>query len=168
MKPAARRMMLTVAAWGCLWAVAEATSPDRTVERELGTLVRIVREWSQRGLPDEDAFFKALVGVAPPADQRRALSVLDRLTGSAFERRFYFGPAGARPGHGAATSSLAVTSSGGWGRALAFCADTTPLVCVRRDGFEPRVKAGRCADPRCEVFARGEQVQQADELFSQR
>jgi hypothetical protein len=58
-----------------------------------------------------------------------------------------------------------VTSLKGWGSLVTFCADTTLLVCVRRDGFEPRVREGKYDDPRCEVFARGDEVREAAAAF---
>ena len=158
-------LALTIALMACFGAVASATSPDRTLEFELGTLVGIVTQWTQRGFQDEEAFFNALPELMPvPLRRGGQPSLLLRLVGG-FERRFHFGPPVSQGGAGLRRRAFAVTAFGAWGREIAFCADTTPLVCARRDGFEPRVRAGRCDDPRCEVFARGEQVPQAAHLF---
>lgn len=164
-KSKARRTSLALAWLACCCAVAEATSPDRSVPRELQVLVGAVTLWTQRGLEDEAAFFDALFEIIPASREQYRISLRDRLDGSAFQRRFYFGPRASRQGVKPQVRSFAVTASGGWGRVMAFCADTTPVVCVRRDGFEPHVSAGRCDDPRCEVFARGEQLPQASALF---
>lgn len=152
MKPkGSRTIALMMALVGCGSAVVLATSPDRTLEFELGTLVGIVHQVTQRGLQDEDEFFSALVELVPAhPGERGGLSLLRRLD-AGFQRRFYFGPPVAQGSPGAGRRAFAVTASGAWGRKIAFCVDsTTPRVCVRRDGFTPRVRAGRCDDPRCE------------------
>jgi hypothetical protein len=44
---------------------------------------------------------------------------------------------------------------------LRVCADNAPSACVRFDGIEPRVRAGRCDDPRCERVELEETPRQA-------
>ena len=170
MKRTLRRVSLVVAGAVCWGAVAHATSPDRSVEMALAALATVVTAWTERGFQDEETFFRALTEITPSSRPEKQRSALNRMTGiSGFEQRFYFGPAAAQ-GAGAKARAFAATATSPMlsGRELAFCADTTPLVCVRRDGVEPRVKAGRCEDPRCEVFARDGQVRDAPNLFSAR
>jgi len=158
---------LAVALAVCWGSLAQASRPDLSVEEELDTLSRLMRQVMQRGFQDEEAFFRALADgeLIMASAPREPTSVLQRMTGP-FERRFYFGPPGSA--RAAKAAAFAVTATGDIFHNLAFCADTTPLVCVRRDGFEPRTSAGKCADPLCEVFARGDQVQEASTLFRRR
>jgi hypothetical protein len=152
MKPGGcRTFALTMALVGCCSAVALATRPDRTLEIELGTLVGIVTQVTERGFQDEEGFFSALVEMGPDHGERGRPSLLRRLD-AGFQRRFYFGPPVSQGSPGARRRAFAVTASGAWGRKIAFCADTTPRVCTRRDGFTPRVRAGKCDDPRCEPW----------------
>jgi hypothetical protein len=148
-KAAMRRVSLALVAAAGWGAVTQATSPDRTLEKEIAVLVGVVTQCGQRGLQDEKALFGALTELIPDFDARYKFSVLHRL-GGGLERRFYFGPpvAGGRP---AAARAVAATSTIHF-RRIAVCADSTPRVCVRRDGFEPRVRAGRCEDARCEKW----------------
>lgn len=159
MKPRMRgTLALTIVLVGCFCAIGWATRPDRTLEFEMQMLVGIVTQWTERGLTDEEAFFKALPELTMHTPQMRgSRSLLLRMVGG-FERRFYFGPPVPAGGPGPARRAFAVTSFGAWGREIAFCADTTPLFCTRRDGFEPRVRVGRCDDPRCEASGQGKQV----------
>lgn len=53
---------------------------------------------------------------------------------------------------GGEARSVAVTA-GSWRTTM--CVDSTPSACFRRDGFAPRVRGGRCDDPRCQLLARG-------------
>jgi hypothetical protein len=76
---------------------------------------------------------------------------LDRFTGRKlpvghYDAKFFW--------HGGAHPYAAVTARRS--SQMALCVDSTPLVCMRSDGFSPRVREGRCQDPRCEVLARGE------------
>lgn len=45
--------------------------------------------------------------------------------------------------------------------AFRICIDNAPSACVRHDGIEPRVRAGRCDDPRCEDLGHGGYAQGA-------
>ena len=159
MKPRVRgTLALIIFLVGCFCAVAWASRPDHTLESEMQLLVRIVAEWTARDFQDEEAFFKALPELTTfTPEMRGSRSLLLRLVGG-FERRFYFGPPVLLGGPGPARRAFAVTSFGAWGREIAFCADTTPLFCTRHDGFEPRVRAGRCDDPRCEGPGQRKQV----------
>jgi len=151
-----RRTGLAAVAFGVCCLVAKATSPDRSTPLELAGLARMVTDGAQRAYPDEQGFYEA-VGQLPTL--RGPSSLLAQLEGSPFERRFY--PMRGVDGRDRAVKGFAVTSSGGWGREQAFCADTKPSLCLRRDGFAPRVRAGRCEDPRCEAFDQGQQHLQA-------
>jgi hypothetical protein len=159
MKPLVRRTVFAGVAFAACCLLAQATSIDRSVPEELDSLARIVTDAARLAYPDEQAFFEALGQPVPRRSQQSLPALLAQLDASPYERRFYFVRGVDRRDR--AIKRLAVTSSGGWGRKEAFCADTKPSLCVRRDGFAPRVRAGRCEDPRCEAFDEGRQHLQA-------